>query len=242
MEGEALVREAALNGEPYPVVRRAGDAVRAGSHLLDGSLVVEATAPGNARHLDRLLDAVRDARRHPAPVQREADRIVAWFLPAVLVVSAATWLFWNARSGWGEATLHALAVLLVACPCAMGLATPIGVWSALSALAGRGLVARSGAIIERLAAADHVVFDKTGTLSGGEFGIVDFVAAPGRDRESLRDLAGAVEAHSNHPVALALRDWARPGSGWTVESIRQLPAAGVEAAVREPGTAGLHRG
>jgi len=233
--GEALIREAALTGEPYPVVRRAGDPVRAGSHVLDGAVVIEATAAGTGRHLDTLLEAVRDARRHPAPIQREADRIVAWFLPTVLVIAAGTWIFWSARAGWGSGTFHALAVLLVACPCAMGLATPIGVWSALAALARRGLVCRSGAMIERLARTDFVVFDKTGTLSGEDLAVVDFVVGEDVCRERLRGIAGAVEALSKHPVARALAAWAPGDGGVRVESVRTLPGAGVEARVRIPG-------
>ena len=236
VEGEALVRESALNGEPYPVVRRSGDAVLAGSHLLDGAVVIEATVPGGERRLDSLLGAVREARLHPAPVQREADRIVAWFLPVVLAVAAGTWIYWTRQAGWGVGTFHALAVLLVACPCAMGLATPIGVWSALAALARRGLVCRSGEMIERIARCDFVVFDKTGTLSEEEPGIVDFVTAPGVDRGMVRRIAGAVELFSNHPIGRALAAWAPLAEAMpSVDSVRMLPGIGLEARVVDRG-------
>ena len=174
--GTGFVREASITGEPFPVVKRPGDRVLAGGHTLDQALTIEATSPGSARQLDQLLDAVRAAQMQPSVLQYEADRMVAWFLPAVLLIAVFTGVGWTIGAGWITGLFNALAVLLVACPCALGLATPIGLWGALGQLAQRGVVASSGELIERLARVDTVVFDKTGTLSDDEMTLVDFVS------------------------------------------------------------------
>ncbi len=224
--GTAFIRETALTGEPFPVVRRAGDSVLAGSYSVDGMLVIRATVAGNARRLDALLDSVRAAQERPSNLQREADRLVAWFLPAVLLIAALTFAFWTWKESWIAGLFNSLAVILVACPCSMGLATPVGIWSALAALAGRGIIPRDANLVERLARADVVVFDKTGTLGEEELERVDFVEAQGEDRAELLDAVAALEASSNHPVARAFRK----GGVEPVES-RLLAGAGLEGEV-----------
>ncbi|MDX2226793.1 MAG: cation-translocating P-type ATPase [Verrucomicrobiae bacterium] len=204
LTGVAFLRETPLTGEPFPVVKRAGDPVWAGSQCLDEALEIRATVPGTLRKLDRLLASLESARRNPAHLEREADRIVGWFLPAVLAIAVVTFAGWTWAEHWQRGLLYGLSVLLVACPCAMGLATPIGLWSALSALARRGLVAASGDFIERLGRVDAVVFDKTGTLSEESMRVVDFVCAGTLSRSTLKSLIAAVQSRSHHPVARAL--------------------------------------
>ncbi len=235
LEGCAFVREAALTGEPFPVVKRVGDTVLAGSHVLDRALTLETTTPGTGRVLDQLLAAVREARAKPGELQREADRLVAWFLPLVVVAALLTFVFWTVKDHWLAGSFNALAVLLVACPCAMGLATPIGIWSALGAMARCGIVARTGELVERLAGIDTVVFDKTGTLSEEELGLVDFVAANPDDRTRLQQWIAAVEHHSKHPVARAFHGMcpASDPSAFAVDDLHILPGSGVRAVVRE---------
>jgi heavy metal translocating P-type ATPase len=227
-EGEAFVNEATLTGEPFPLAKRPGDAVLAGSHSVDGALRVRATSAGDARRLDAVLARVRVAQATPSHLEREADRIVAWFLPAVLVIAAATFWFWTARAGWTTGLFNALAVVLVACPCSMGLATPIGVWSALADLAGRGTVANTSDLVERLAAVKFAVFDKTGTLSAGRMKIVECACAPGVARETLLGEVAAIEAASDHPIARAFREFAPAGRA---EDARLLPGVGIEGRV-----------
>jgi heavy metal translocating P-type ATPase len=227
-EGAAFVNEATLTGEPFPLGKRAGDAVLAGSHSVDGVLRVRATASGDARRLDAVLARVRTAQATPSHLEREADRIVAWFLPAVLVVAAATFWFWTARVGWTAGLFNALAVVLVACPCSMGLATPIGVWSALADLAGRGVVANTSDLVERLAAVKLAVFDKTGTLSDGQMEIVDCACEPGIPREAVLGEVAALEAASDHPIARAFRGFAPLGHA---EDARLIPGIGIEGRV-----------
>ncbi|MEM1058976.1 MAG: cation-translocating P-type ATPase [Verrucomicrobiota bacterium] len=232
--GTALVREAALTGESVPVVRRPGDPILAGGVVLDERLEITATQPGTERQLDRLLAAVAEARAQPSAWQREADRIVAWFLPTVSVLAIGTFVFWSAALGWANGLFFALAVLVVACPCALGLATPIAVWSALNALAKRGVVARGGDFVERLARTDTVVFDKTGTLSEDALALLDFVAVEETGRAGLLARIAAVEAHSAHPLAKAFHR-ERVEEGIEVLSHRVLPGCGVEAEVRAGG-------
>jgi Cu2+-exporting ATPase/Cu+-exporting ATPase len=226
LEGTAFVRETALTGEPFPVVKRTGDRVFAGGYSLDGMLTIEATVAGNERRLDGILDTVREAQSRPSRLQREADSLVAWFLPSVLTVSAATFAFWTWRESWIVGVFNGLAVVLVACPCSMGLATPVGIWSALAALAKRGIVPRDGDLVEKLSQVDTVVFDKTGTLGEEELERVDFVEAPGIDRQRLLNAVARLEASSTHPVARAFRM-----AGAMPVPVNLLVGAGLEGVV-----------
>ncbi len=205
VDGVAFVDESSLTGEPFPVVRRAGDSVHAGCHAVDQALKIQATSAGTDRRLDDVLSRVRLAQAGASHIQREADRLVAWFLPVVMLASLATFAAWTAHEGWVAGLFNALAVILVACPCSMGLATPIGIWSALADLARRGVVANTSDLVEQLAKVDAVVFDKTGTLGEETVEIIDFVSAPGIDRESLITEVAAVESTSGHPIARAFR-------------------------------------
>ncbi|MGH8046491.1 MAG: heavy metal translocating P-type ATPase [Chthoniobacterales bacterium] len=220
--GSALVNESALTGEPFPVSRRVGDTVFAGTHTLDGALQIRVT--GASRQLDVILSRIAAAQSRPSHLQREADRLVAWFLPAVFAIAGITFALWTLRAGWTTGLFNALAVILVACPCSMGLATPIGVWSALAGLARRGVITSDSDLVERLAGIDAAVFDKTGTLGEEHLDIVDFVAAPDADRAALLAEVAALEAASNHPIARAFRKHA---SGIVAQDVRLLPGAGI---------------
>jgi Cu+-exporting ATPase len=228
-KGIGFVREAALTGEPFPVVKRPGDRVFAGSNVLDAALVIRAEG-GTGRRLDQLLEAVRAAQESPGSLQREADRLTRWFLPLVMLASVLTFTGWTFAGKWHAGLFNALAVLLVACPCAMGLAVPIGIWSALAALARRGLAAKAGDFVERLATVDTVAFDKTGTLSEETLQVVDFVTAPGEDRSTLLQYAAAVQTHSAHPVAAAFHRW-NPGCA-TADGIEVIPGTGVRSRIQ----------
>ena len=235
-EGVALVDESPLTGEPYPVVKRAGDLVMAGSRVEDSTLRISASSRGRSRRLDSLLRAVDEARRHPGRLQREADRLVAWFLPTVMIVAALTTIGWTWHSGWITGVFNGLAVLLVACPCAMGLATPVAIWSALASLAKRGLFARSGDAIESLAAVDVAVFDKTGTLSESDARLVDFVTAANVDRPTLLREIAAIQAGSQHPIARAFRTSHTGASPLLGRDIRVLSGTGIEGTLPDGST------
>lgn len=232
--GEALVREAEMTGELHPVVRRAGDPVWAGTQLLDASLVVRATAAGGRRRIDRIVAAVERARSAPSSLERQADRWVGRLLPAVLAIAAATFAAWWWLDSLPRGLFNAMAVLLVACPCALGLATPIAVWATVARLAARGLAARSGDVVEALAAVDTVVFDKTGTLTESQAVLLELAVTPvaGLDEASIRAAIAAVERTSRHPLALPLADVAPPAAPTVaVRSVEIVPGAGVAAVV-----------
>ncbi|MDX6766713.1 MAG: cation-translocating P-type ATPase [Candidatus Methylacidiphilales bacterium] len=233
-EGTAWVSETPLNGEPFPMVRRAGDLVRAGGQVIDAALIVRAQHDGHNREIDRLLGSVEATLSLVSPLQREADRVVAWFLPVVLVLALLTGGFWAWQLDWTTGLFRGLAVLVVACPCALGLATPIALWGAANRLARQGLVPRRGDFVERLAGIDRVVFDKTGTLSEEHLQVVDWVSAPGTDRRLLEAEVAAIQDHMDHPVARAFRVWPK-SKGVVVEGgVRVMPACGVAARVVTP--------
>ncbi|MFQ3670949.1 MAG: HAD-IC family P-type ATPase, partial [Verrucomicrobiia bacterium] len=216
-EGRALVEESMLTGEPFPVAKRAGDEVWSGSRVVDGTIRLHARGGGSGRRVDGLIRSLQEAQARQSPMQTEADRLVRWFLPVVLGVAGLTFVVWTWKAGWVVGTFHALAVLVVACPCAMGLATPIGIWGALDRLARMGVVGRRAGLIDGLAGVDTVVFDKTGTLSEETLAVVDLETAPGVDRDWLRTLVAMVERHSGHPVARAFGIWGdRVRDDWVV--------------------------
>ncbi|MCX6898125.1 MAG: cation-translocating P-type ATPase [Verrucomicrobia bacterium] len=235
--GQAFVCETPLTGEPFPVVRRTGDAVLAGSYSEDGELRIAATVAGNARRLDILLAALESAREKPCRLQAQADHVVRWFLPLVLLASAGTFAAWTWWSGWPVGLFNALAVLVVACPCAMGLATPVALWNALAAFAARGLVVRGGDILERLAALDRVVFDKTGTLSEERYSLIDLATnGSSEERTTISAQLRAVQSDSTHPVARAFHSPSavQKDAAFRVRSLKTIPALGVEAWLESP--------
>ncbi|MHB8519521.1 MAG: heavy metal translocating P-type ATPase [Limisphaerales bacterium] len=243
VSGQAFVRETPLTGEPFPVVRRAGDEVFAGSYSEDGELIVLAGVSGDCRRLDGLLSMVETARDVPSAIQAQADRIVRWFLPLVLAIAVGTFVFWSVKQRPAFGLFNALAVLLVACPCAMGLATPLGLWNALAVLASRGLAARSGDFIDRLAGVTQVVFDKTGTLSEERLSLVDFACAgDAEQRRELLEIIRAVQARCPHPVARAFVPNAvrTLPSSIKIKSVKTLPARGIEAWVEAEKGQELH--
>ena len=236
-DGVGFVSEAPVSGEPFAVVRRPGDRVLAGTASHDATLRIEATAAGTDRQVDRLLAAVESARDRPLSLQSRADGIGRVFFPLVVLTAAGTFVYWIRTTGWEDGLFNAMSVLLVACPCAIGLATPIVVWAALGRLAERGLVVRSGDAVERLAAINRVLFDKTGTLTDDRFALVDVVTAPGFDRAAVLGWLSLVESHSSHPVAKPFARLPRrpsPGGDPRVVSLRVVPGCGLEAEIAEP--------
>ncbi|MFM8358329.1 MAG: heavy metal translocating P-type ATPase, partial [Verrucomicrobiota bacterium] len=234
--GESFVRETPLTGEPHPVARRPGDTLWAGSYAEDGTLLLAAAAPGSRRRLDTLLEAV-DAGRDSLEgtrAQGQADRLAGWFLPVVLLTAVATLVGWGTSGRWADGLFHALSVLLVACPCALGLATPLAWWHGLASLGARGIVIRRAETLERLAAVTRVVFDKTGTLSESGASLVDFVAAgTPAERRRLLGWVQAIQRRCPHPVARAfgrIDPETRPAEPRVeIAALRTVPGAGVEA-------------
>ena len=227
LEGTAYVQEIAHTGEPFPAVRTPGDRVLAGSRALDGQLIVAAAHDGHDRELDRLaarLDAALAIRSH---WQREADRWIAWFLPAVLAIALGTLLFWTLRRGFGEALFYSLSVLLVACPCGLGLGVPLAISHALHRLAALGFAPSSPDIIERLARVTTVVFDKTGTLTEEHLQLRAFTATG--DRAALLRRLALIESRSDHPVARPFAAHFDAAATERLLALEALPGRGVRA-------------
>ncbi len=211
--GSSSVDVSSLTGEPIPRDVEPGDDVRAGTLNGDGALGVRATAVGTGTTLARIVDIVRRAQGSTPPVQRLADRIAGVFVPAILAIAAATFAGWLATGhAWSDALVVAVAVLVVACPCALGLATPMAIIVAVGVAARKGLLVRDAEALERLAHVDTVVFDKTGTLTLGRPDVHRVLPAPGTSEDEIVRLAAAVEAVSTHPLAAeTLREAQRRG-------------------------------
>ncbi|MFO0822588.1 MAG: cation-translocating P-type ATPase [Gemmataceae bacterium] len=237
-EGVGFVSEAAVNGEPFAVVRRPSDRVLAGAASHDATFRVEATTRGTERQVDSLLAAVEQASDRPVSLQARADALGQWFLPLVVVVALGTFGYWSVFTavGWEAALFNAMSVLLVACPCVIGLATPIIIRSALGRLAERGVIVRAGDAVERLAEVDRVMLDKTGTLTDDSFALLDIATvATGSDRAMLLSWLATIEERSTHPVARAFAKLPRVGEEPKVLSLRVVPGCGVEAELAAEG-------
>jgi heavy metal translocating P-type ATPase len=230
VSGWSPVDESMLTGEPLPVDRGPGDTVTGGTRNGSGTLVVRITALAGESVLARLQRLVDEAQQAKAPLQRLADRISAVFVPAVLLGAALTFVAWWAVAGdLGTAVLSGLAVLLVACPCAMGLAAPVAMMVGSGRAAALGVFVRDGDVLERLARVDTVAFDKTGTLTERTAAVTATAAVAGTDAATVLGLAAAVEAEVDHPVAAALRAAGQPPAAAT--DVVVIPGRGVEGVV-----------
>jgi P-type E1-E2 ATPase len=238
ISGRGYVQETSMTGEWRPEPRGPGARVLAGTFSVDGSF--EICASGGARKLDAILDVVSHARLTPSRLQQQADRLMAWFLPLVVGVSLATFAWWYVHGPWSRALFNAMAVLLVACPCAMGLATPVAVWGGLARLSKLGLVARTGDFLDVLSRVDTICIDKTGTLSTAALTLKAWRIEPAfREREAwLKAAVAAVEEGLSHPIAEALREKCHVirdtfPQALMVKERRIVPGQGVVASVED---------
>jgi len=230
VRGWSAVDESMLTGEPLPVDRALGDPVTGGTRNGSGALVVRVDAIAAESVLARMQHLVDQAQRDKPPMQQLADRISGVFVPAVLALAAAAFLGWWLWDGnFGIAVLSAVAVLLVACPCAMGLATPVAMMVGTGRASALGILIRSGDALERLARVDTVAFDKTGTLTERFARVTAVAAVAPLDEDRLLALASALEAESEHPIAIAIREAAAPTSPAT--DVEVLPGTGVTGSV-----------
>ncbi|MBS1152765.1 MAG: Copper-translocating P-type ATPase [Myxococcaceae bacterium] len=207
LEGESSLDESMVTGESMPVSRHPGSPVTGGTVNTTGALVMRAERVGADTLLAQIVRQVTQAQRSRAPIQKRADQISAWFVPAVIVVAILTALVWGAfgpEPRLAHALVNAVAVVIIACPCALGLATPISIMVATGRGAGAGVLVRDAEALERLARVDTLVLDKTGTLTEGKPRVVSVIPAEGISDEQLLALAAAVERGSEHPLAAAI--------------------------------------
>ncbi|MEM7790623.1 MAG: heavy metal translocating P-type ATPase, partial [Verrucomicrobiota bacterium] len=234
LNGVGYVSETALSGEPLPCVRRTGERVRAGSWSIDGVFEVEVRGGEGNRELDAILSTVEQVSDRPSAIQNQADELMQGFLPFVAGVSAATAIYWAFMGTWSEAILNSMAVLLVACPCALGLATPVAIWQGLFHLGQMGLVSRDGALIDTLARGRTIFFDKTGTLSESEMTVAELLIFKEwqPEREELLGTIYGIESRVQHPVARTICKYLDPVvKHFQVSSMRVIPGQGVEALI-----------
>jgi P-type Cu+ transporter len=236
--GRGAVDESMLTGESIPVDKAPGDRVIGATINTSGSLDIEATSVGASSVLARIVQLMKDAQGSQAPIQRLADRISGIFVPAVLSIAIATFALWMIVPGepsLASAVTATVAVLIIACPCAMGLAVPTAVMVASGRGASAGVLIKGGEPLERLAGVDTVVFDKTGTLTEGRPAVVD--AQILRDRDRTLSLVAAVETRSEHPLAKAVVGYGRAeavpyeSGGNAVENFMAVAGRGVFATV-----------
>ncbi|SDW25338.1 cation-translocating P-type ATPase [Paenibacillus sp. CF384] len=235
VEGHSTMDESFLTGESSLVVRSAGDQVYAGTIVRGQELRIRVTATGPDTMLSRIAALTRQAQATKSSIGRRVDRLSAIFVPIMMLLSLATlllWLIWLEPGDWGKASLHALAVLLAACPCALGLAAPISLVLATGKLARRGVVMKEAGALERLAQLDTIVLDKTGTLTEGKPALTEVSALSGSPSALLR-LAASAEANSQHPFAAAIKAAGKRAGLVIPESsaYQAYPGKGIEAVV-----------
>ncbi|HYE59045.1 MAG TPA: heavy metal translocating P-type ATPase, partial [Rhodothermales bacterium] len=226
VEGASYVDEAMLTGEPVPVEKTPGASVVGGTVNGPGALTVQATAVGETSVLAGIVRMVEQAGAARPPIQALADRVVAVFVPIVLTIAALTfgaWMLWGPDPALPHALVAAVSVLIVACPCAMGLATPVSIRVATGRGAELGVLFRGGDALQRLAEARTFAFDKTGTLTLGRPTLTDLVPAPSVDADDLLRRGAAVEARSEHPIARAIVE-AASTRGLTVPDVQVFEA------------------
>ena len=233
-EGESSVDLSMLTGESVPVPKGPGCPVTGGAINGDGLLLIETTAIGAETTLARIIRLVENAQAAKAPIQKLVDRVAAIFVPAVLVIAALTLLGWWLANGQLEhAILSAVAVLVIACPCALGLATPTAIMAGTGVAATHGILIKDAETLERARLVDTVAFDKTGTLTEGQPTVLAIEAAEGSDPATILRLAAALQRGSDHPLAKAVL--ARHGDNpiAVATKLHALPGRGIEGMVAQ---------
>lgn len=237
VDGHSAIDMSMITGEPVPVEVGPGDDVVGATVNANGHLVVEATRIGNDTALAQIVQLVEDAQGSRAPIQRLADRVAGVFVPIVFGIAIATIIGWTLTGNSAQDTFSAaVAVLIIACPCALGLATPTAIMVGTGRGAQLGIIIKGGEVLEQTRRVDVAVLDKTGTLTEGHMELVDVVTSSDTNADTALRLAAAVEARSEHPIAAAIvagADSRRPGdaSAATVNEFENLPGRGVCAKV-----------
>ena len=213
-DGKGNVDESMVTGEPMPVAKAVGAKVTAGTLNQTGGFVMRAEKVGADTLLSQIVHMVAAAQRSRAPIQRLADQVAGWFVPVVILIAALTfvvWLVWGPSPAFSYALVTAVAVLIIACPCALGLATPMSIMVGVGKGAQHGVLIRDAQALERMEKVDTLVLDKTGTLTEGRPRVVHIEPAPGFDKDAVLQKLASVERASEHPLAMAIVNAANEG-------------------------------
>jgi Cu+-exporting ATPase len=232
VEGQTQLDESMLTGEPLPVVKAMGESVTGGSINGEGRVLVRVTAIGHETVLSRIIRLVEDAQAAKAPLQRLVDKVAEVFVPVVLLMAMMTLGIWLLKdAGVESAVIHAVAVLVIACPCALGLATPVAIMAGTGVAAKHGILIKDVQALEMAHRVQTVAFDKTGTLTMGQPRLIAHVAAPGQDMTHTLRCAASVQCGSEHPLARAVV-LAAQAQGLVLQTTQDLvavPGKGVRA-------------
>tara|TARA_R110000850_G_scaffold30231_21_gene83416 strand:- start:938 stop:3103 length:2166 start_codon:yes stop_codon:yes gene_type:complete len=215
VEGSSNVDESMISGEPVPVRKGAGDSVVGATVNQNGTFLMRTEKVGSDTLLSRIVSLVAEAQRSRAPIQKLADAVAGWFVPAVVGMAMATfviWLIWGPSPAIGFAIVNAVSVLIIACPCALGLATPMSIMVGVGRAASEGILVKDAEAIERTEKVDVLVTDKTGTLTKGEPVVTDVSTVEGVSDDELMMLAASLEMRSEHPLARAVVEHAKSNS------------------------------
>ncbi|MGN0070785.1 MAG: heavy metal translocating P-type ATPase [Atopobiaceae bacterium] len=236
-EGTASVDESAITGEPVPAEKAAGDAVTGATVVQAGWFQMRATAVGADTTLSHIIKLVDEATNSKAPIERTADRIAGVFVPIVMAIAAATFVLWLAILAPGDFAVafnHAVSVLVISCPCALGLATPTAIMVGTERGAKVGILIKSAESLETAGDLDTVVLDKTGTITEGKPRVTQFVPASAADEKQVLSLAAALESRSEHPLAQAVVNYAadeKAASDADVSDFSQIAGGGLAGTV-----------
>ncbi|MDX1925405.1 MAG: heavy metal translocating P-type ATPase, partial [Pirellulaceae bacterium] len=233
IEGHSAVDQSIVTGEPIPVEKNIGDSVVAGSMNTTGRLVIETSVDGRNTTVSRIAALVQRAQSSRAPIQRLADQVSSIFVPTVLTIASLTVAGWWLAGDFPKGVISAVTVLIISCPCALGLATPMAVMVGTGAASRRGILIRSAEALERIGRATRVVFDKTGTLTAGKPQVTALSPADNHTQEQLLQIAASVEFPSEHPIAQAIVNEAtsRGLNLSPVQNFESLPGRGVQGLV-----------
>jgi len=235
-EGGGNLDESMITGEPMPVAKKEGDPVIGSTLNQTGSFVMRAEKIGGDTLLSQIVHMVAEAQRSRAPIQKIADTVAGWFVPIVVAAALVTFIVWaifGPAPAMAFALVNAVSVLIIACPCALGLATPMSIMVGVGRAAGMGILVKNAGAIELAEKVTHLVTDKTGTLTAGKPRVTDVIPASGYDNESLLKLAASVESPSEHPLARAVVDAANESNIdlFSVTGFESITAGGVTGSV-----------
>ncbi|UCG78097.1 MAG: heavy metal translocating P-type ATPase, partial [Nitrospirota bacterium] len=231
IDGSSEIDESMLTGESIPVSKTASAIVYAGTKNLNGRLVLRVARTDKDTVLSKIISTVEEALARKAPAQRVADKMIRWFVPAILTLAASAFIYWS-QSGAGLRTslMNSISVLVVACPCALGLATPLAILVGTSISYAKGILVRGGDILELTARVDAITFDKTGTLTAGKPSLVSIVPYD-IDEHELHILGASIEKSSDHVVAHAIKKNIPPSDMHDVKELKALPGRGIRGTI-----------